>query len=87
MQGDSLSINCVDKVTASLVKGIEQLEAALLVHCAHTDVVPLVADAHGSKLDGGDVDASVRPKLSMTAELGLGHGGLLPETHCAQVAE
>ena len=70
--GYSLAVGGVDKVATGFVERVEQLEAALLVHGAHTQVRPLVADAHGSELDGRNMNAGTRGKGSVAAELGLG---------------
>ena len=40
----SLSIRRVDEVAAALEERVQELETGLLVHGAHTDLVPLVAD-------------------------------------------
>ena len=42
----------VDEVAASRVERIEELEARLLVHRAHAELVPLVTDAHRPETQG-----------------------------------
>ena len=74
----SLDIGGIDKVAACVEVGIEQLEAALLVHRAEPNVRPLVTDAHGTELDGRDVDASERSESPVATELGLGLWGRKP---------
>ena len=57
----------VDEVSACFVEGVEQLEAALLVHRAHADLVPLVADAHSAEAQRRDMDTGKQRELAMAA--------------------
>ena len=76
-------VSSIDEVTTSLVVGIEQLEAGRLVHRTHPERLPLVADAHGSEDDWGNVNTGERAELAVPSEFslrrrgipGLGHGG------------
>ena len=71
-----LVISGVDEVSTGLVEGVQQLEAALLVHSshAHLALVPLVADVHGTELDGRDMNTRVGSQLAVVAKLSLGLG-------------
>ncbi|OBZ76902.1 hypothetical protein A0H81_03191 [Grifola frondosa] len=50
----------IDEIAPGLVVRVEQFKAAFLVHGAHADRGPLVADAHGAEADGRDVHTGER---------------------------
>jgi len=56
----ALIIGCVDEISPSLVERIEKLERGFLVHTTHAELVPLVTDAHGTELQGRDMNAGIR---------------------------
>ena len=66
-----LAIGGVDKITACVIERVEQSEALLLVHGAHTILLPFVADAHGTKSNGREVDSSKRRELAEATKLGF----------------
>lgn len=76
-----LVVGGIYKITAGLVKGIEQLEAAFLVHRTQAELRPLVANAGRTELDGRDMDTSGGRKLAVDTELGLGFRGWCEEAH------
>ena len=45
---------CVNEVAAVFKEGVEELEAALLVHGSHTVLRPLVADTHRTETERAD---------------------------------
>ena len=71
-----VAVRGVNEVASSIVKRVEEREARLLVHRAHTEVLPLVPDAHAPQDDGGDMEAGNGRKLAVAAELGCGRGCL-----------
>lgn len=79
-----LIVSGINEVSASPVEGVEQLEARLFVALTHAKLAPLVADAHCTEGNWGDMNTCERRELAMTAELGGGSGGRSPESHCCQ---
>ena len=73
----------VDEISTSFEERVEELKATLLVHRAHADSSPLVADAHGTKTHGRDVDAGKRGELTVAAELSGRRGCGYKDRHCA----
>ncbi len=71
----------IDEVAARLVERVEELEAALLAHCAHAEFLPLVTDAHRAECERRDVHARKWAELAVVAELGWGSGCGRPTGH------
>jgi hypothetical protein len=73
----------IEEVTALLPESVEQLEATLFGHVAHSDRGPRrFADAHASELEWRNVDTCPLGELTKVTEL---RGGLLrrgEEGHC-----
>ena len=65
----SVEVGRVDKVTSKLVESVEQLKRALLVEASGHDVLPGVAEGHGTQAEGGDTDTGLRGKDSVSVEL------------------
>lgn len=76
----SLAVGGIDEVPSRLVIRVEEFEGGLLVHIAHTDRMPLIADAHRSELNGGHMHACCGRELTINSELGRRSGGLDPES-------
>ena len=76
----------VDEVAPGVVEGVEEREARLLVHRAHAELLPLVADAHRSEAERRDVHSCEGCELAVEAELGRrGWSGLPGVGHCVCV--
>ena len=73
---DLLDVCRIDEVAPSFEEGIQELEAGLLVHGPHTDLVPLVTDRHRTEADGRDADACERAEDAIAPESGWGLEGL-----------
>ena len=59
----------IDEVTTLLPKSIEQLEAGLFGHVAHSDRSPRrFANAHASELERGNMDTRPLGELAKVAE-------------------
>lgn len=66
----------VDEVASSLEERVKKLEAGLLGHETHPELVPLVANAHCPKAEWRDVHAGGGGELAVEAELrGRGRSG------------
>ena len=67
-----IAVRRIDEVAASLVKSVQQLEAACLVHHAEPDLVPLVPNAHRPKAQRRDVYTGEGGELSVSPKRRLG---------------
>ena len=70
-RGDcSLKVGSVDQVTTTLPEGVEELEAHLLRHFAHTHLGPRggIPNTHPSELEGRGMDAGALGKLAKVAK-------------------
>ena len=72
----ALLIRSINEVATCLEVGVEKLERGLLVHGAHADLAPLIANARSTEHDGRDMDSCTRSELAVIAETGrrLGSG-------------
>lgn len=77
----SLVVGSVDKVPATVVEGVEELEAVYLVHGTHTSSCPLVTNAHGTELKGRDIDACIWREATEASELSDWLGCRSPKRH------
>ena len=75
-------VRSVDEVAAGFVERIEELEAGLLVHRAHSKIGPFVTDTHRSEADGRNVNASGGRKLAVASELRSRKGRRGPDFCC-----
>lgn len=65
-----LVIGGIDKVPAVIIIRVQKLETGGLVHRSHSSVCPLVTDAHGTELEGRNMDTRVGREATETSELG-----------------
>ena len=76
----------VDEVPSGIVERVEEREARLLVHRAHAELLPFVADARRAELERRDVHPSEGGELAVEPELGWGRRWGGEEIgHCAWV--
>jgi hypothetical protein len=54
----SLVIRSINKVSPIIVVRVQELEAGLLIHRAHAEITPSIADAHSAQLNWGDMNTS-----------------------------
>ena len=67
---DVLIVGSIDEISAGFIECVKELEGGLLVHGAHTELGPLVADAHAPEAERGDMDGGARGELAIVAKLG-----------------
>lgn len=74
-----LAVRGINEVTPRLVVRVQELETGVLVHGTHTNLVPLISNAHGTELQGRDMDTGIGGQLAVDAQLGLGLRSGLPD--------
>lgn len=65
---DPLVRGSIDEIATQAEVGVQELETAFLVHGAHADVGPFLANAHRTELKGRDMHASTRGEKSVLSE-------------------
>ena len=76
-----LAVRSINEVTPRLVVRVQKLETGVLVHGTHTNLVPLISNAHSTELDWRDMHAGTRSEWPMATELGGGFGRGSPGRH------
>ena len=63
-----LVVSSINEVSSGIIERVEELETRLLVHHAHSELLPLVTDTHGAETEWRDVYARKRPELAVSAK-------------------
>src|SRR6266702_2114844 len=86
--GTGIYRESVKKMTtyACVKVGIEKLKRIYFIHRAHSEFLPLVADAHSAELPGRHPHACKGRECAITSELGRrGRGGRVQKQHLRRI--